>query len=92
MHNHYLSNCFDQLSTIGGSLIVFGFGFGEYDEHIIEAINRANKQAPDKKLWSVYIGVNSDRSRKHIESIAGKFNCKVNVFDAKTAPVWEVKH
>lgn len=91
MHNHYLSYCFDQLSSIGGSLIVFGFGFGDYDGHIIEAINRASRQTIGKKLWSIYIGVNSDRGLKHIESISSRFECKVNIFDAKTAPVWEEK-
>ena len=93
MHNRYLSHCYDRLSNIEGSLTVFGFGFGEYDEHIIDAINNASKHKKEKefkdKLWSVYIGVNSPRSQKHIEKISGKFDCKVNMFDAKTAPVWD---
>ncbi len=92
MHNRYLSECYENLSNIEGSLIVFGFGFGEYDEHIIDAINKAAKHKKDKefkdKLWSIYIGVNSPRGKKHIEKILNKFNCKVNLFDAKTAPVW----
>lgn len=92
MHNRYLSECYDHLCNISGSLIVFGFGFGQYDEHIIDAINIASKKKKDRgfkdKLWSIYIGVNSERSRKHIEKIESKFKCKVNVFDAKTAPVW----
>jgi len=92
MHNRYLTNCYERLCNIEGSLIVFGFGFGEYDEHIIDAINIASKHKRDKefkeKLWSIYIGINSPRSQKHIEQISKKFMCKVNVFDAKTAPVW----
>jgi len=34
-HNSYLSFCYDKLSTITGSLITYGFNFGEYDDHII---------------------------------------------------------
>jgi hypothetical protein len=42
-------------------------------------------------LWSVYIGVYSENDRKHIESIVEKFKCKVALYDAKTASVWEQK-
>ena len=44
-HNRYLSHCYDQLCEIDGSLISFGFGFGQYDEHIIQAINKASHVA-----------------------------------------------
>jgi hypothetical protein len=88
LHNHYLSYCYDVLSTINGSLITFGFNFGESDDHIIRAINHAAKQAVKEKLWSVYIGVFSDEDAKHIESIQHKFKCKVNLYDSKTANIW----
>lgn len=90
MHNRYLTNCYENLSSIEGSLITFGFNFGEYDEHIIEAINIAAKHGKKVKdrLWSVYIGVYSDDDKKHIERISSKFSCKVRIYDAKTAPVW----
>jgi hypothetical protein len=90
MHNHYLTYCYDNLCEIEGSLVTFGFNFGPYDEHIIAAINQAAKhgrKVPDK-LWSLYIGVYSDEDKKHIEQIAGKFKCKVHLYDAKTAHVW----
>lgn len=87
-HNQYLTYCYDHLCTISGSLLTFGFNFGEYDRHIIEAINKAAAQSRDAKLWSIYIGVYSDDNRKHIESITDQFKCKVNMFDAKTAAVW----
>lgn len=93
-HNQYLTYCYDSLCQAEGSLVTFGFGFGPYDEHIIEAINKATKQGkkvPDK-LWSIYIGVFSDSDRKHIEQIAGKFRCKVHIFDAKTVNVWGPKN
>ncbi|HFD32667.1 MAG TPA: DUF4917 family protein [Gammaproteobacteria bacterium] len=90
MHNHYLSYCYDNLSEITGSLVTFGFNFGIYDEHIIEAINRAAKNGRKEfpKLLSVYIGVYSDQDRKHIENIESKFKVKVRIFDAKTIDVW----
>ena len=69
-------------------MVTFGFNFGPYDDHIIAAINRAAKRTIPDKLWSLYIGVYSDKDRKHIEQIEGKFKCKVHIYDAKTARVW----
>ena len=93
MHNRYLTFCYEKLSTIMGSLITYGFNFGEYDEHIIEAINKATTLREDEtgklnKLCSVYIGVYSEADFEHIKSIEAKFKCKVNVFDVKTTNVW----
>ncbi|WP_423128488.1 DUF4917 family protein [Gaoshiqia sp. Z1-71] len=92
-HNSYLTHCYDSLSSISGSLVCFGFGFGEYDEHIITAINSAAKKRRDKDgnwqiLKSVYIGVYDDNAAKHILSIKDKFKCKVNLFDSNTVNVW----
>lgn len=89
-HNQYLTYCYDALCQAEGSLVTFGFGFGPYDEHIIDAINRAAKfgRKVQDKLWSVYIGVYSDDDKKHIEQLEGKFKCKVHVYDAKTAKIW----
>jgi predicted house-cleaning noncanonical NTP pyrophosphatase (MazG superfamily) len=87
-HNQYLTFCYDSFCAAKGSLVTFGFGFGQYDEHIIAAINRAAKQKAPDKLWSIYIGIYSEEDKKHIEHLAPKFRCKVHVFDAKTANVW----
>lgn len=87
-HNQYLTYCYDNFCQMSGSLVTFGFSFGPYDEHIIEAINRSAKQSPPDKLWSIYIGVYSEADKKHIEQISGEFRCKVHIFDAKTAKVW----
>lgn len=91
MHNRYLTFCYENLSKIEGSLITFGFNFGEYDEHIIDAINRAAKQGQrtGEKLFSIYIGVYSESDYEHIISIKDKFRCKVNLYDAKSAEIWE---
>ncbi|MBN2426407.1 MAG: DUF4917 family protein [Calditrichaceae bacterium] len=88
LHNPYLNFCYKKLSSISGSLVTFGFNFGEYDKHIINAINKANKQEIKNKLWSIYIGVYSDKDKDHIEKIKSKFKCKVNLFDAKTVNPW----
>lgn len=90
-HNKYLAYCYDNLCNIEGSLIVFGFNFGEYDTHIIDAINKASNQGmPSAKcLRSVYIGVYSDESLEYLESIKNKFRCKVNFFNARTVTIWD---
>lgn len=93
MHNKYLSFCYETLSSITGSLISFGFNFGEYDDHIIKAINKASKFRKDNngnlvKLYSIYIGVYSEESLKHINEIKNQFKCKVNLFDAKSLKIW----
>lgn len=87
-HNQYLTYCYDSFCQAEGSLVTFGFSFGQYDEHIIAAINKAAKQKVPNKLWSIYIGVYSAEDKKYIEQIEGKFRCKVHIFDAKTAKVW----
>lgn len=88
LHNHYLSYCYDSLCSISGSLITFGFNFGESDDHIIRAINKATNQDLEKKLWSIYIGVYSHDDIAHINSIKDKFECKVKLFDSKTVNIW----
>ena len=88
MHNHYLAHSYESLCAVEGSLVTFGFNFGEYDEHIIDAINRAARQKPPVKLWSVYIGVYSGDDRRHIEQVKHKFKCKVHIYDTNTVQVW----
>jgi hypothetical protein len=90
MHNKYLSFCYEELCKIEGSLITFGFNFGEYDSHIIDAINKATHfgSRSGVKLYSVYIGVFSDESLEYLEEIKSKFMCKVNFYNARTAKIW----
>jgi hypothetical protein len=88
MHNKYLTFCYDKLCNIEGSLITFGFSFGDNDDHIIGAINQAHYKPPNKKLWSIYIGVYSKDDLKHIEEIKNKFKCKVNIWNARTVKIW----
>lgn len=88
LHNQYLDYCYKKLSSISGSLIILGFGFGEYDDHIVDAINKAQRQDIEEKLWSVYIGIFSQNDLKHIESIKSKIKCKVKLFDSRTVSIW----
>lgn len=90
MHNKYLSFCYERLCGIQGSLITFGFNFGPYDTHIIDAINVAAKMGRkvSHKLWSVYIGVYSDEDLNHIKEIERNFKCKVIPYNAGTALLW----
>lgn len=89
-HNRYLSFCYDTLCKAEGSLVSFGFNFGSYDLHVIDAINKAAKYGTNQpdRLWSIYIGVYSNEDALHVANIEGRFQCKVNTFDAKTAGVW----
>ena len=90
MHNKYLSYCYEDFSNIKGSLITFGFNFGDYDTHIIDAINKAahyGKKSGDK-LFSIYIGVYTDSDLAHIEQIRNKFKFKVTPYNARTAEIW----
>lgn len=90
MHNKYLSFCYEKLCSIEGSLVTFGFNFGEYDDHIIDAINIAAKEGRkvSNKLWSIYIGVYSEGGLEHILNISKKFKCKVIPYNAKTTNIW----
>lgn len=90
MHNKYLANCYEKLTEIEGSLITFGFSFGSFDDHIIQAINRAAKfgRRSSSSLRSIYIGVYTEDDNSWIKSISHKFKCKVNLFDARTVPAW----
>lgn len=89
-HNRYLTHCYDKLCQLDGSLVTFGFNFGPYDRHIIDAINRAAKPGTkaSPKLRSIYIGTYTDKDAAHIDSIKGSFHLPVRIFDAKTANVW----
>jgi hypothetical protein len=89
-HNRYLEHAYESLANIDGSLVSFGFNFGEYDDHIIDAINRAAKprSKTPPKLWSIYIGAYSEGDQRHIERIASRVACKVHIFDSKTVDVW----
>ena len=90
LHNHYLAHCYDVLREIEGSVVSFGFQFGDSDRHIIDALNSATKNGAKikERLWSIYIGVYSEADIAHVERIEGLFKCKVQMWDVKTAKIW----
>ncbi|MBK5262980.1 MAG: DUF4917 family protein [Peptostreptococcaceae bacterium] len=89
MHNGYLADAYNNLKNISGSLITVGFGFGDYDKHIIQAIKAAASQSSTDCLRSVYVGVFNETDKKYIESISGEFGCKVNTFDSSKMKIWK---
>lgn len=82
VHNRYLSHCFEKFQSIEGSLVVFGFQFGEYDHHLIEAINIAAQhgRGASDKLFSVYVGVYSEHDADYIRSIEKKVQVQGSAF------------
>ena len=86
--SRYLAHCYDRLSQMDGSLVTFGFAFGDSDDHIIAALNKASRGTPPDRLLSVYVGVYSTADAQHVAQINSKFRTKVNTFDAKTANLW----
>ena len=90
-HNQYLKYCYDNLSSISGSLVTLGLSFNENDSHLIKAINAAHRKDPNTRLWSVYVGVFCEKDLNHIKSIKDKYfdkDLKVNVYNAGTAKIW----
>jgi hypothetical protein len=89
-HNPYLQYSYEDLASLDGSLVTFGFNFGQQDAHIFEAIKRATKNGRNvpSRLWSIYIGVYSDEDIQRARGLARQLKCKVHLFDSKTAGVW----
>ena len=87
----YLQFCYRKLTELVGSLVVIGFGFGENDEHIIDAINKAARlDRGGERLFSVYIGYFDENDKKHIEQhVVGKIKCSVRLFPSSTVVIWD---
>lgn len=89
-HNPYLQHSYEALASVEGSIVTFGFNFGDQDSHIVAALQRATKNGHKVKnrLWSIYIGVYSDQDIDRATELADQLKCKVHLFDSKTADVW----
>ena len=74
LHNQYLNYCYKTLASIAGSLVVFGFGFGKYDEHIIEAINKAAQSQIQAKILFRRYGRNMSL-KQGLESVSNTTFC-----------------
>lgn len=88
--NPYLSDCYEHLCSVDGSIVTFGFSFGESDLHLVDALNKAthypSKDVP--KLWSVYIGVFSNADMQRAAALEKTLHAKVHTYNAQTAEVW----
>lgn len=89
-HNPYLQYSYEALASTEGSLVTFGFNFGQQDDHILAALNRATKtgQKVADRLWSIYVGAYSEQDVDRANELSDQLKCKVHVFDSKTAPVF----
>jgi hypothetical protein len=91
MHSAYLGKSKSSFEKIGHDLFVFGFAFGESDEHILRLIG-ANKV---KQLFvSLYGNPESDANKKIIERVESiksrrtRQKLETYYFDAMSAHVW----
>ncbi len=90
-HNRYLDNSYESLANVSGSVVTFGFGFVASDDHIVDALNRAAtrpRSSVKDKLWSVYVGVNSQKSLEHAQTLESRLRCKLHIYDVATTDVW----
>jgi hypothetical protein len=91
MHSAYLGRSKSSFEKIGNDLFLFGFAFGESDEHILQLMG-------DNKVKQMFVSLygdpNSDGNRRIIqraESVKARrhhYNLDVKFFKAETAQVW----
>ena len=76
--NEYLKKCFDQLSQIEGSLVIYGSSLADNDEHIFTQINKS-------KIRNIYISSCEEEKDEHCKRAKQIFRGKsVTLFDYKT--------
>jgi hypothetical protein len=91
LHSAYLGKVKSSFEQITNDLFVFGFAFGESDEHIVQLMGR-NKIT--QMFVSLFDKPSSDGNKKIIqraESIKArrnKYKLEVKYFSAETAQVW----
>ena len=91
MHSAYLGKAKSSFEQIGNDLFVFGFAFGESDDHILQLMS-------DNKVKQMFVSLygdpESDANKRIIqraESIKArrnKYKLDVKYFKAETAQVW----
>jgi len=64
MHNTYLGKCKSSFEKIGGDLFVYGFAFGESDDHILQLIG---SNQVTKMFVSLYGDPESDSNKKIVQ-------------------------
>ena len=92
MHSSYLSRGYRSLSSIGGSLFIFGHSLHENDEHVLECIRRS-------KIQSVYVSMFGDPNSGDNQRIVTRAQSlaqgrrpnqfrEILFYDAQSASVW----
>ena len=95
-HSRYLSYCYEKLANLDGSLVVIGFNFGDYDTHLINAINQAATRRKNHNglLASLFIGYCTEQDKMHLKEICPNLKIpqnEIRLFDSKTANIWNNK-
>lgn len=89
--NDYLRNCLEMLKAVEDVVVVFGVGFPDNDDHIMDAL----KEARLKNHIRVYYGVYGNPSwgaplvEKKFKACGFEPDKDFFIFDSKCAKVWE---
>ena len=92
MHSSYLSRGYRSLSSISGSLFIFGHSLHENDEHVLECIRRS-------KIQSVYVSIFGDPNSGDNQRVVSRAQSlaqgrrpnqvrDIRFYDAQSASVW----
>lgn len=89
--NRYLNEVYDyELANLQGSLAIYGWSFGDQDEHIVDALAKGrikeiaisvHKKEDD---WEDYC----DKVRAKIIGVSRLKNCEIDFFDAQSKDCW----
>lgn len=82
----YLINCLKALSEISGNLVIFGVSFSQNDDHIIEALKKAQS---DNGL-DIYYGFHSEKDLDKLKEIILDKNLLEikGVYKSTSAKIW----
>lgn len=87
----YLMNVYENvLSKIGDSLVVYGFGFGDQDQHVLDAIKR---NWPERMAVSVYTDQPEEQQQEFCHQVRKVTSTSlpktvVSFFDSKSGGCW----
>jgi hypothetical protein len=95
-HSAYLSGSYRSLGNIGGHLLAFGHGFGQNDEHILEAIVRSNVLRLSVSLHGNPSSKRNQQLQRRAKQLAelrhirtdGKKPLDIDFYDAASAATW----
>jgi plasmid stabilization system protein ParE len=94
--SEFLRTGFEALSSVQGTLVVFGFALNDNDEHVFAALRRAIKGAADTPpLERVFIGLHGGSAKHHEAAcerwtrlLASRMDLELRFFASESAGVW----